>query len=154
MITLGEFKNEAKLKEAAAAFGVDPKAEMYKLPATFVGEYAEEDARLTLKLYEKLAWEIKKDNLDTIYDIECKLIRVIFNMTKKGVRFDADKVVVLNDKFKNKEKKILKRIKDLTSQDVEIWAAASIAKAFDSMNLPYDRTSKSNAPSFTKMFLK
>ena len=150
---LGEFKSEAKLKEAAAAFGVDPKAEMYKLPATFVGEYAEEDARLTLKLYEKLAWEIKKDNLDTIYDIECKLIRVIFNMTKKGVRFDADKVVVLNDKFKNKEKKILKRIKDLTSQDVEIWAAASIAKAFDSMNLPYDRTDKSNAPSFTKMFL-
>jgi len=74
-------------------------------------------------------------------------------MTKKGVRFDADKVVVLNDKFKNKEKKILKRIKDLTSQDVEIWAAASIAKAFDSMNLPYDRTDKSNAPSFTKMFL-
>ena len=47
---LGEFKSEAKLKEAAAAFGVDPKAEMYKLPATFVGEYAEEDARLTLKV--------------------------------------------------------------------------------------------------------
>ena len=85
-------------------------------------------------MYEKLAWEIKKDNLDTIYDIECRLIRVIFNMTKKGVRFDEEKVVNLNDKFRNKEKKLLKRIKDLTNQDVEIWAAASIAKAFDSMN--------------------
>ena len=49
---LGEYKNESKLKEAALAFGVDPKSEMYKLPATFVGEYAEEDARLTLKLHE------------------------------------------------------------------------------------------------------
>ncbi|MFL3657307.1 MAG: hypothetical protein ACJ07L_04520, partial [Opitutales bacterium] len=126
---LGEYKNESKLKEAAAAFGVNPKSEMYKLPATFVGEYAEEDAYLTLKLYEKLAWEIKKDNLTTIYDIECRLIKVIFNMTKKGVRFDVDKVNVLNDKFRNKEKKVIKRIKDLTNQNVEIWAAASIAKA-------------------------
>jgi DNA polymerase I-like protein with 3'-5' exonuclease and polymerase domains len=150
---LGEYKNESKLKEAALAFGVDPKSEMYKLPATFVGEYAEEDARLTLKLHEKLSWEIKKDNLETIYDIECRLINVIFNMTKKGVRFDLDKCLTLNDKFRNKEKKILKRVKDLTNQNVEIWAAASIAKAFDSLNLPYERTEKTNAPSFTKMFL-
>jgi len=135
------------------AFGVDPKSEMYKLPATFVGEYAEEDARLTLKLHEKLSWEIKKDNLETIYDIECRLINVIFNMTKKGVRFDLDRCLILNDKFRNKEKKILKRLKDLTNHKVEIWAAASIAKAFDSLNLPYERTEKTNAPSFTKMFL-
>jgi DNA polymerase I-like protein with 3'-5' exonuclease and polymerase domains len=150
---LGEYKNESKLKEAALAFGVDPKSEMYKLPSTFVGEYAEEDARLTLKLHEKLSWEIKKDNLETIYDIECRLINVIFNMTKKGVRFDLDRCLTLNDKFRNKEKKILKRVKDLTNQNVEIWAAASIAKAFDSLNLPYERTEKTNAPSFTKMFL-
>ena len=150
---LGEYKNESKLKEAALAFGVDPKSEMYKLPSTFVGEYAEEDARLTLKLHEKLSWEIKKDNLETIYDIECRLINVIFNMTKKGVRFDLDKCLTLNDKFRNKEKKILKRVKDLTNQNVEIWAAASIAKAFDSLNLPYERTEKTNSPSFTKMFL-
>jgi DNA polymerase I-like protein with 3'-5' exonuclease and polymerase domains len=150
---LGEYKNESKLKEAALAFGVDPKSEMYKLPATFVGEYAEEDARLTLKLHEKLSWEIKKDNLETIYDIECRLINVIFNMTKKGVRFDLDRCLILNDKFRNKEKKILKRLKDLTNHKVEIWAAASIAKAFDSLNLPYERTEKTNSPSFTKMFL-
>jgi DNA polymerase I-like protein with 3'-5' exonuclease and polymerase domains len=150
---LGEYKNEDKLKEAALAFGVDAKSEMYKLPATFVGEYAEEDARLTLKLHEKLSWEIKKDNLETIYDIECRLIKVIFNMTKKGVRFDLDRCLTLNDKFRNKEKKILKRIKDLTNQNVEIWAAASISQAFDSLNLPYERTEKTNAPSFTKMFL-
>jgi hypothetical protein len=61
---LGEFKNEQKLKEAADAFGVDAKSEMYKLPATFVGEYAEADADLTYKLHEKLSWEIVKDNLD------------------------------------------------------------------------------------------
>ena len=150
---LGEFKNEQKLKEAADAFGVDPKSEMYKLPATFVGEYAEADADLTYKLYEKLSWEIVKDNLETVYYVECKLINVIFQMTRNGVRFDTHKCVELNDKFRNKEKKLMKRIKDLTNLNIEIWAAASIAKAFDALNLPYERTDKTNAPSFTKMFL-
>ena len=150
---LGEFKNEQKLKEAADAFGVDPKSEMYKLPAEFVGEYAEADADLTYKLHEKLSWEIVKDNLTTVYDVECKLIHVIFKMTQRGVRFDSDKCHKLENKFYNKEKKLMQRIKNLTGLDIEIWAAASIAKAFDSMNLPYERTAKTDAPSFTKMFL-
>jgi DNA polymerase-1 len=150
---LGEFKNEQKLKEAADAFGVDAKSEMYKLPAEFVGEYAEADADLTYKLHEKLSWEIVKDNLTTVYDVECKLIHVIFKMTQRGVRFDAEKCDKLESKFYNKEKKLMKRIKDLTNLDIEIWAAASIAKAFDALNLPYERTDKTNAPSFTKMFL-
>ena len=33
-------------------------------------------------------------------------------------------------------------------------AARSIAKAFDKLKLPYDRTAKSNEPSFTKNFLQ
>ena len=150
---LGERKNETKLREAADAFGVDPKNEMYKLPAQFVGEYAEMDAKLTLKLHEKLSWEITKDNLQTIYDIECRLINVIFNMTKRGVKIDQHRAVQLIERFKNKEKKLLKRIKDLTGLKIEIWAAASIAKAFDSLNLPYERTDKTDSPSFTKVFL-
>jgi hypothetical protein len=60
-------------------------------------------------------------------------------MTRRGVRFDTVKCDKLNDKFKNKEKKLMKRIKDLTNLNVEIWAAASIAKAFDALNLPYER---------------
>mgnify|MGYP005820197355 FL=1 len=150
---LGEYKNEIKLKEAAVAFGVDPKSEMYKLPSQFVGEYAEEDAKLTLRLHEKLSSEITTDSLQTVYDMECKLINVILSMTKRGVRVDIPKSLRLIEQFKNKEKKIIKRINDLTGLHVEIWSAASIASAFDSMNLPYERTEKTEAPSFTKLFL-
>ena len=47
----GERKDETLLKEAAHSFGVDPKAGMWKLPANYVGPYAEQDAVLTLKLW-------------------------------------------------------------------------------------------------------
>jgi len=48
---LKEVKSEAALKQAAADFGVHPKKELWKLPAMYVGEYAEQDAALTLKLW-------------------------------------------------------------------------------------------------------
>jgi DNA polymerase I-like protein with 3'-5' exonuclease and polymerase domains len=53
----------------------------------------------------------------------------------------------------DKENKIINKIKDLTGVSVELWAAASIAKVFDALKLPYDRTEKTGAPSFTKNFL-
>ena len=51
-----------------------------------------------------------------------------------------------------REKEILKKIKSTVGFDVEIWAAQSIAKAFDEASLPYERTEKGQ-PSFTKGFL-
>ena len=151
---LGEYKNEATLKKAAAELGLDPKSEMYKMNAQFVGEYAEADARLTLQLHERLKIEIEKDSLQGIYDIECRLINVIFNMTKKGVRVDMTKAFALKNKLKNKEKKILKRVKDLTGSYVDLWSARSVANAFDSLNLEYPMTEKTKAPSFTQTFLE
>ena len=36
--------------------------------------------------------------------------------------------------------------------DVQIWAARSIAKVFDKLGLPYDRTVKTQAPVLLKTF--
>ena len=55
---VGMGKNETALKEAAKEWGVDPKAEMYKLPAMYVGEYAEQDAEITLALWQEFLKEI------------------------------------------------------------------------------------------------
>ena len=56
-------KNEAKLIQAAKSRGLDPKADMYKMHASFVGEYAEADARLTWRLHERFITEIEKEDL-------------------------------------------------------------------------------------------
>ena len=45
--------------QAAKDWGVDAKAEMYKLPAIYVGAYAEADAEITLYSLWK---ELKKRN--------------------------------------------------------------------------------------------
>ena len=64
-----EVKNEKALKEAAESWGIDPKKELYKLPAMYVGNYAEKDAELTLELFKVLSREISKQNLTNVFDL-------------------------------------------------------------------------------------
>jgi len=146
-------KNETMLKEAAVEFGVNPKTEMYKLPAIFVGDYAEHDADLTLQLYEHMKPIIEKESLTTVFELESELLPCIFEMTKRGVRVDVEQAQRYKKSFKNTEKKILDGILADTGLAVEIWAPESVAKVFDKLKIKYPRTEKTDAPSFTKDFL-
>ena len=150
---LGEMKSEAALREAAAEFGVDPKAEMYKLPAAFVGEYAEADARLTLELWQHFKALLSQEDLWQIFDLEMEVLPVCIDMTWKGVRIAIDNAERLKQRLLKESKSILSKIKKDTGISIELWAAASIAKVFDYHRIPYSRT-KTGLPSFTKNFLK
>jgi DNA polymerase I-like protein with 3'-5' exonuclease and polymerase domains len=150
---LREVKDEKALKEAAESFGLDAKAEMYKLPAMYVGNYAEKDAQLTLELFKTLSREIKKQNLENIYQLETELFPCLIEMKFKGVRVDVEKAHKLKQQLNTEEKQLLLEVKKHTGEEVEIWAARSIAKVFDKLALPYELTSKSKLPSFTKNFL-
>jgi DNA polymerase I-like protein with 3'-5' exonuclease and polymerase domains len=149
---IGMRKNENLLKEAAKDFGVNPKAEMWKLPAPFVGEYAEKDAEITLKLWHALQHEITKQDLWDVFNLETNLFPCLVDMKFKGVRVDIEKAAALKTQLIKTEKGLLRDIKKIAGFDIEIWAGASIAKAFDKLKIPYDRTEK-GAPSFTKNFL-
>jgi DNA polymerase I-like protein with 3'-5' exonuclease and polymerase domains len=75
-------------------------------------------------------------------------------MRWKGVRVDineAEKSVV---SLKKQEKDCIKQIKYKYGVDVDVWASASVAKAFDKAGLTYPRTQKTNAPSFTGKWLE
>jgi DNA polymerase I-like protein with 3'-5' exonuclease and polymerase domains len=149
---IGMRKNEKLLQDAAKDFGVDPKAEMWRLPAPFVGEYAEKDAEITLKLWHALQHEISKQDLWDVFNLETQLFPCLIDMKFKGVRVDIEKSVAVRKQLSITEHDLLQNIKKIAGFDVEIWAAASIAKAFDAQKIPYDRTEK-GAPSFTKNFL-
>jgi len=149
---VGMGKNEKLLFEAAKEWGVNPKKEMWRLPAMHVGEYAEQDAVATLKLWERMQQELTTQDLWDIFNVETDLFPCLVDMKFKGVRVDLEKAHKIKKDLVKEEKQYLKKIKDDTGLDVEIWAAASIAKVFDKLKLPYDRTA-TGAPSFTKNFL-
>jgi len=150
---LGEMKSEAALREAAEEFGVDPKAEMYKLPAAYVGEYAEADARLTLDLWKHFKALLSQEDLWHIFDLEAEVLPLCIDMTWSGVRVDLEHAERLKQKLLRETKSTLSKIKKETGISCELWAAASIAKVFDYHKIPYGQT-KTGLPSFTKNFLQ
>ena len=150
---MGQSKNEDLLVKAAKEFGVDPKKEMYKLPAMHVGEYAEYDARLTYDLFLRNEKEIENQELEDIYDLETRLQPCLIDMRAHGVRVDLEQADKARKQLSRQEKEVMREIKKICGLDIEVWAAASIAKAFDKLGIEYPRTPKSGAPSFTKNFL-
>ena len=150
---VGKGKDESALYEAAKSWGVDPKAEMYKLPAMYVGAYAERDAQLTLELWQELKKEIIHQDIQSIFKMEMELFPCLVDMRFLGVRVNQEQAAIEKKTLVEQEKKMLGEVLVSTGIDVQIWAARSIAKVFDKLGLPYDRTVKTQAPSFTKNFL-
>ena len=150
---LGHGKNEAALNEAAKEKGLDPKADMWQLPALHVGSYAEKDAELTLELWQMFKKEIMHQDIESIFNLETDLFPCLVDMRFKGVRVNAERALSLKKELQSKEESLLLEVKNQTGIDPQIWAARSIAKVFDKLGLEYSRTEKSDAPSFTKNFL-
>jgi len=151
---LGYGKNETALAEAAESWGIDPKAEMYKLPAMHVGGYAERDAEITLGLWQEMKKEILHQDLEDIFDLETELFPCLVDMRFKGVRVDTERAHEMKNNLIKQEQDLLKKIEQETNIYPQIWAARSIAQVFENLKIPFERTEKTDAPSFTKNFLQ
>jgi len=150
---LNEGKNERALNEAAKARGIDPKKDMWMLPAQEVGAYAEKDASLTFKLWQHVKKLLIENDLQDIFNLETDLFPCLVDMRFLGVRVDVQRASELKRELTRKEERLIHQVQIETGIDTQIWAARSIAKVFDKLKLPYSRTEKTDSPSFTKNFL-
>jgi len=149
----GEKKDESLLQDAALAWGINPKAELYKLPSKYVGPYGEQDAALTLRLWEKLKVELREHNSESIFEMECKLIPLLLEMRWRGVRVDETKAEEIGETLSKEEQKIQVEIKRKYGNEVQLWANASLQKIFDNNNLWYPK-SPTGLASFQRQWLE
>jgi DNA polymerase I-like protein with 3'-5' exonuclease and polymerase domains len=149
---LGELKSEQDLNEAAKNHGIDPKAEMWKLPAEHVGFYAEQDARLTYLLWQRFKHEIQSQSLETVWALESNLLPILIEMREKGIRVDVEKANALKTAFMDEEKGVLSQIKTIAGTDLDVWKARAIGHAFERLKIDFPRT-PTGEPSFTTNWL-
>lgn len=159
-------KDEQELREAAASLGVDPKAEMWKLPARYKAGYATQDAKATLGAHERQMPMISGQKLDRAYDLECRLIPHVRDMRARGIRVDLDRAEMLMKKYYALRDEALKQIRghlndtsvrrDVTIHDIR--SPQWLKWHFDQIGLkvPYTGPTKANPegnPSFEKEWL-
>jgi DNA polymerase-1 len=66
------------------------QSNMREVELELIKEYAAEDADITLQLYNKLAPELTKNNLDKLFEtVEMPLVTVLASMENEGVRLDT-----------------------------------------------------------------
>jgi DNA polymerase I-like protein with 3'-5' exonuclease and polymerase domains len=149
-------KDERTLREAADAYGIDPKNGLFRLPARFVGDYAAQDARATLMLFDKMYPELAKQELTDAYNLEMDLVPVVHQMMARGIRIDQDVTQQLYDKFKAQSQAALKELSDKLKHTVslkDIHQTAWLAKAHDACKVRYPMTAR-GAASFTKGWMQ
>lgn len=101
-------KDETVLREAAQAYGVDPKGGLWQLPARYVGAYAEGDVTLPLQILRRQERLLSEQSLWDIFNLESKVLPVLVKMRRRGVLIDQDKLTQIEEWSVKEETEALK----------------------------------------------
>lgn len=149
----GILKDETLLNEAAAHFGHDPKKDLWRLPARFVGEYAETDAGNTLQIWNVLEPMLRAEKLWDLFMLEMRYTEVITAMRMRGVRVDMDRAERYRKELMEKEARAAAEIKKLMGYDVPVFEKGALERALGERGVVVPRSPTGQA-SITAPWLK
>lgn len=136
-------KAEDLLRQAAAAYGLDPKKDLWQLPARYVGAYAEGDVTRPLTLLRRQERRIEEMDLGKIYDLESDVVPVLVRMRRRGVRVDEERLGEIERWAEVEEAKALELLYKLTGVRVAVgdtMKASAVAPALQAAGIHLTRT--------------
>lgn len=147
---LGSRKSSEGLRDATRAFGLkNPGADMWRLPAPYVGPYGEQDAVLPVQLWRKFRPMMEEQGLLDAYALEQELIQVLYAMRKRGVPVNVDRAERAGKALRARELEALAELKRLTGLTVDPYVAQACAAALATEGITCPMTEKSGQPSVT-----
>lgn len=146
-------KDEAKLKEAAQAYGYDIKSAGWKacipkLPAKFVGPYGEHDAFILIPIYHAQQKVMDEQGLNEVDELEARLLPLLLKMRQRGIRVNFDHLDRVERWALEEETKCVLEIKRLTGWDIGVghcMAAARVAPALQAIGIDPPKTAETEA---------
>lgn len=150
---LGIGKQQSLLMQAGASYGWKTedkvKTNLWRMPAEFVGAYAEEDAALPLLIFEKQVVKLRENGLEFVYNMERKLMPVLLAMRRRGVKVNIAKAEESRHRFTIERDKWLAKVRSLSSPRAELMAPESFADALRARGIDVPYTPKTGKPSVT-----
>jgi DNA polymerase I-like protein with 3'-5' exonuclease and polymerase domains len=151
-------KDEVLLRHAIEAAGfvskrkaINTREHIWRLPARYVGPYAEADAVNTLALFEKLNPILDQENTRDAYRLDVDLMPMVLEMRRRGIAIDQDAAEQARDLLLGKRDAALAELSSQLGIAVgmdEINRGSWKAQVFDAHDISYPRTDKGN-PSFS-----
>lgn len=111
-------KDETGLREAILAYALRGKEDLWRLPACYVGPYAEADAARPLDLLRRQEAEIEAEDLGAIWDLESRVLPVALKIRRRGVRIDFDALDRIENWALFQEQEFLGRVRAATGVEI------------------------------------
>ncbi len=115
-----ESKDEDLLRDIAATFKLDPKKDLWKFPARYVGPYAERDTQSPLKILREQEKIIDKEELWDIWNLESQVVPVLLKMRRRGVRIDQDQLAKVERYSDAEASQALEKVRHLTGVKIDV----------------------------------
>jgi DNA polymerase I-like protein with 3'-5' exonuclease and polymerase domains len=162
-----ETKEDSLLIEAAGAFSqgtgkrgkgkeqLSPKADLWRLPARYVGAYGEGDAYKPLELLRWQEARIEEQDLWQVWDLESDLLPILVKMRARGVRIDMDQLAKVERYSMAEELDAWKMVKRLTGVQLttkDTWKAEALAMPLRAIGVHVGET-KQGKPNIDQAFL-
>jgi DNA polymerase I len=136
-------KDETLLREYASVTGLNPKSDIWRMPAKYVGPYGGDDALAALRCGRVMRPLINDEGSHDAYQVEMDLIPLIQEMRWRGIRIDMD--------YAERSLKELYRLRDEAFTELnaklgervgieEIGKNTWLTKVFDAHGISYPRT--------------
>lgn len=150
-------KDEYLLREAANSYHInkkplDPKKDLWRLPARYVGAYAEQDVVLPLKIFRHQERLIEEQDLWRIFELESQVLPALVRMRRRGVLIDQTRLSEIERWSLQEETKALQEVRRITGINIEVghvWRAEALAPALAQQGIEVSRT-KTGKPSVKK----
>lgn len=148
-------KDHTLLLEAARAYSVDAKSSLWRLPARYVGPYAEQDARLPLTLLRRIEKDLDEQDLWQVYDMESDLLPCLVRMRRRGVRVSERRLEEIERWSMTEELAALQQASHLSGERLQMGDSTKpepLARALKAIGYDVPKTTKGQ-DSITKELL-
>lgn len=135
------------------------RGDIWRSPPSLAGHYAEDDALLPYQiLMQQWPLLVSRGLLD-LFEMECRLIRLLIDMRFQGQTIDLKYANDLRDDLELRGKEVLSQVEHIAGTSVNVNSAEQLSRVFDKLGLYYPRTeptarSPDGNPSFTAEVLK
>ncbi len=153
-------KDTAALREAAVVYGVaakDAVANIWRLPARYAGPYGEQDPLTTLMLAHDMRPELARQGLMTPYETEMRLVPMVHEMRRRGIRLDLDRIERLRDTLAARSENVLaelgRRLHCTVGMD-DIRSNSWLVNKFSQENAPFNKKRNEDTGGETASFEK
>lgn len=116
-----------------------PQSHIWRMPSSVVSYYAKLDGVLPLQIFDDQRIELEAQGLWELYTLERRLIPLLLQMRKQGVRLNMAELKKTSMLVSDKHFELQEKVYEYADKEFDIGSTLQLAKVLDSLKIAYPR---------------